>query len=128
MREARRGFASGCNVFVFIAWRTVANMKMLELNRPFLQFAKVFDLVFVQLADRPNGGALCNFVEPLNVFNASDYLVMIPSNDGTAMLARPIQYAHRMGIVSDQIATANNLVELSICVPEYRFQSVPIRM
>src|SRR5579883_330545 len=124
--ESRCCFAGAGDVLVLVARRAVPDMKVLELGRTDRQLAEVCELIIAELPNCPARRDLRDFVEPLKTVNSRHDLIVISPDDADRVLANPIRNACRVGVVADQVAAANDLIELAFGIGQHSFQCRPV--
>jgi len=101
-------------------------MEVLELERPALKVTQVVELFPFEMFSCPQRGDLGDLIEPLDLLNACNYLVVIASDHVRTVSSRPFEHFHGTGIVSDNVAAANDLLKVAACVREYRIKRIRI--
>ncbi len=117
--KASTGFPGCSYVFVFVSRGAVTNVEVLQFQGAPLEVAKIIQLLAAKFSDCPAGSSLRDVIEPFEILDTSDYFVVIASNDRCAIRPGPFQDSRWMRIVSDQVATADNLFKTPFCIRQH---------
>ena len=99
-------------------------VKVLELGRALFETLQVRDLIRAEFSHGPDCGLLCYLVEPLGIVNTSNDFIVIAPDYAPTVRSRPLQNRSRVGIVSNQVSTTDDLLILALGVRKDRLKSI----
>ena len=102
------------------------NLKTVDPFRTLGQTSQIIGVFRLNDGLRPEGREARDGVEPLQVFQTGTRLVMISTHDAADVFSNPSDHRVRIGAIADQIAAADNAVEVRASARQHGDERFPI--
>ncbi len=114
------------HVFIFIQRGPMQNLKAVDPLRALHQFSQILGVFRLNDGLGPQGRKARHGVEPLQILQAGASLVVISADDAVDIFSNPLDHLVGIGAIADQIAAADNAVEVRAGARQHGAERFPI--